>query len=435
MPPRHNFSPLTLLLPALLTGLLTGLVAAAFRGTVDWLLAQRGALAAWLAPGFPWSAVIPICLAAALTGLSFYLRRRWAPETSGSGIPQIEGYLQGSAPFAWPRVLAVKFIGGSLALGAGLVAGFEGPTIQMGGALGLMMAGGSASSEERRRLLVAVGAGAGLAAAFNAPLAGVALVREELQESFNVPPWGYPALFVGCVGSTVALRALRGQGAVISLTQFHRAPLASLWMFAVLGIILGIAGYGFNRLLLWSLDRFDQVPPPARRFLGLGVGALVGLVALLYPPLVGSGENTVIWAFDQQASSLLLLAVFAGRLALTLICYGSGAIGGIFAPLLALATVLSLALAQHFHSGFPAQLPEPAVMAIAGMGALVAATVQAPLTAILLTIEMTDNYFVILPLLITCVGAGLTANYFGARPIYTALLERQTLASANRPKL
>jgi len=154
---------------------------------------------------------------------------------------------------------------------------------------------------------------------------------------------------------------------------------------------------------------------------------LIGGLSLVNLPLTDGGDNAIIWAFNSQSPSYLLSAVFLGRFALTLLCYGSGAIGGIFAPMLALASVSSVMVARHFHQIFPTLIPEPAVMAIAGMGALVAATVRAPLTAILLTIEMTDNYFVILPLLVTCLVASVVAESLGGKPIYTVLLER-TLA-------
>nr|WP_265583316.1 H(+)/Cl(-) exchange transporter ClcA [Synechocystis salina] len=283
------------------------------------------------------------------------------------------------------------------------------------------------SSQEHQRILIAVGAGAGLATAFNAPLAGMALIGEEMRPRFRSQTLAYHGLLFGCVMATIVLRMIRGQSAIISLTQFKRVPLDSLWMFIILGILFGVMGYAFNRGLFKLLDWFDLLPPLAVQWKGFILGSVIGILSLLPLPLTNGGDNAVLWAFNSQSHSSTLILVFCGRFLLTLICYGSGAIGGIFAPMLGIASIASVVIARHFHLLFPAQIPEPAVMAIAGMGALVAATVRAPLTAILLTIEMTDNYFVILPLLVTCLVASVVAEGLGGKPIYAVLLER-TLA-------
>jgi CIC family chloride channel protein len=419
----RSLSPRTLL-AAILVGLITGCLGAGFKSAVRNVIDWRSQLAEILAsiPVIAW--LIPALLSGVMVALSFFLMKRFAPDASGSGIPQIEGHLEGKLPLIWQRVLPVKLVGGFLSLGAGLLAGFEGPTIQMGGSIGQMVGGWFKASREHQRILIAVGAGAGLATAFNAPLAGVALIGEEMRPRFRNQTLAYHALLFGCVMATILLRIVRGQSAIISLTQFKRVPLDSLWMFIVLGIFFGVMGYSFNLALFKTLNWFDRLPPVATKWKGFILGAAIGILSLIPLPLTDGGDNAVLWAFNSQSHSGTLTLVFCGRFLLTLICYGSGAIGGIFAPMLGIASVASVAIARHFHLLFPTQIPEPAVMAIAGMGALVAATVRAPLTAILLTIEMTDNYFVILPLLVTCLVASVTAEALGGRPIYTVLLER-----------
>ncbi|MFM1841911.1 MAG: hypothetical protein RLZZ490_647 [Cyanobacteriota bacterium] len=412
---------------ALIVGLITGLVASSFQAVVNALLHWRSQLAGFVAP-FPVLAwLIPALISGGMVALSFYLMVRFAPDTSGSGIPQIEGHLEGRLPLQWQRVLPIKFLGGMLSLGAGLLAGFEGPTIQMGGSIGQMVSQWTKVNQENKRVLIAVGAGAGLAAAFNAPLAGLVLIGEEMRPRFRQQTLGYHALLCGCVIATLILRIIHGQKAVVGLTQFKHVPLGSLWMFIPLGVFFGVMGYGFNYCLFRVLEWVDQLPAIAVPWKGWMLGGMIGALSLVDLPLTDGGDKAILWAFNSQAPSYLLSAVFLGRFALTLLCYGSGAIGGIFAPMLALASVSSVMIARHFHQVFPALIPEPAVMAIAGMGALVAATVRAPLTAILLTIEMTDNYFVILPLLVTCLVASVVAEALGGKPIYTVLLER-TLA-------
>ncbi len=419
----HALHPRTLV-AAILVGIITGCLGAGFKSAVDIALGWRSDVAKQLAsiPVIAWLG--PALISGVMVALSFYLMKRFAPDTSGSGIPQIEGHLEGKLPLVWQRVLPIKLFGGFLSLGAGLLAGFEGPTIQMGGSIGQMVGDWSKADRENQRVLIAVGAGAGLATAFNAPLAGVVLIGEEMHPRFRNSTLGYHALLFGCVMATLMLRVIRGQSAIISLTEFRRVPLDSLWMFILLGIFFGLMGYLFNFAMFKILDWFDRLPPIEAHWKGLILGGLIGVLALIPLPLTEGGDNAVLWAFNSQSPLGTLVLVCVARFVLTLICYGSGAIGGIFAPMLGIASVASVAIARHFHLWFPTLIPEPAVMAIAGMGALVAATVRAPLTAILLTIEMTDNYFVILPLLLTCLVASVVAEALGGKPIYSVLLER-----------
>ncbi|MEB3309515.1 MAG: H(+)/Cl(-) exchange transporter ClcA [Snowella sp.] len=405
-------------------GILAGLMGGIFELSINTLLHQRELLAQSLTP-YPWLYwTIPSGLAAVMVAGSFWLMRKFAPETSGGGIPQIEGYIDGLLPLNWKRVLPIKFLGGILSLGGGMVNGFEGPTIQIGGSIGQMIGNWFKANPEQVRMLVASGAGAGLTTAFNAPLAGIIFVFEEMHPGFADWPLAYRSTMIASAIATIVERALRGQGAVVSLTKFSRVPLESLWIFVLLGVFFGVLGYLFNHYLLRALDWFSNRRGATSRFIGVWVGLIMGFLALVPLPITGTGENAIIWAFNSEAPSYLLILVFIARLGLTIFCYGSGVIGGVFQPMLAIATVASLGFAREIHAFFPQQLPEPSVMAIAGMGALVAATVRAPLTAILLTIEMTDNYFVILPLLITCLTATMIAHLLGGEPIYSVLLKR-----------
>jgi CIC family chloride channel protein len=412
------------LLWAVLVGILIGLAGSLFRIGVQHLIQQRTYLAQLLSniPLINW--LIPSLVAGLMVYVSFGLMRRFAPETGGSGIPQIEGVLDNLLPLDWWRVLPVKFFGGTLSLGASMVAGYEGPTIQMGGSIGRMIASWVSASQEQTRILIAAGAGAGLAAAFNAPLAGILFVTEEVRPKFESSILSYRAITVAVLSATIVVRGIFGQGAFLKMTRFERVPLESLWMFVILGIGLGVVGYFFNFFLFRTSNWFGHLQGIPYQLLGLWVGAVIGLLAWFNPTLVGSGDDAVLWALNSNISGRLLLLFCLARFALTMFCYGSGAIGGIFAPMLAIATTFSLGVARELYDWFPAQLPEPTVFGVVGMGALVAATVRAPLTAILLTLELTDNYLVILPLLMTCIVASMTAHLLGGEPIYSVLLKR-----------
>ena len=409
---------------AAIVGSLAGLVGGFFRIGVHYILHQRQQLAAALAnyPIVNW--LIPSLLAGVMVYASFWLIRRVAPDTSGSGIPQIEGAIDNLLPLDWQRVLPVKFFGGMLSIGAGMIAGFEGPTIQMGGSIGKMVSSFVRASSEQTRILIASGAGAGLAAAFNAPIAGILFVTEEVRPKFDSWILSYRSEMVASVTATIVVRLLFGQDGFMKITHFERVPLGALWMFVILGIGLGIIGYYFNFFLFRSLDWFGKLRGLPYQLLGLLVGSAIGWLGWLYAPLVGSGDESVIWTLASEAPGLILLLVFLGRFLLTMVCYGSGEIGGIFAPMLAIATLFSLGLARVCDTWFPGQLPQPGVFAVAGMGGLVAATVRAPLTAVMLTMELTDNFLVALPMLVTCIFAAITAHLLGGEPIYSVLLKR-----------
>jgi CIC family chloride channel protein len=415
-----------LLLWASLVGILTGGVGTLFQVAVQQVILGREHLIELVKDYAVLNWLVPTVLSAVMVYFAFLLMRKVAPETGGSGIPQIEGFLNGLFPIRWQIVLPAKFLGGLLTLGSGMVLGREGPTIQMGGSIGKMVGSYFRSSGEQVKILVAAGAGAGLASAFNAPLAGILFVSEEMRPNFEDRISSYRAVTLASVMATIVVGIFLGQGADIKITKFEAPPLESLLGFAILGICLGVIGYFFNLSLFRTLDWFSSLRGMPYVLTGLYVGAAIGFLGWLYPPITGGGDETIFWAFKNEASSYVLLSLFLLRFALTMFSYGCGAPGGIFAPMLALATTFSMGATQQVHDWFelPFLLPEPNAFAVAGMGALVAATVRAPLTAIVLTIEMTDNYLLILPLLVTCLTSTITAHALGGEPIYSVLLKR-----------
>lgn len=416
-----------LLFKAVFVGMLTGVIGMLFRVSVDRLVRAREILSLSVQPIAVLGWLVPTVLSALMVAGTFLIMRRVAPETGGSGIPQIEGYLDGLLPIRWLPVLLIKYLGGLLALGSGMVLGREGPTIQMGGSVGKAVGDCTKTTTEQIRVLVSAGAGAGLTAAFNAPLAGILFVIEEMRPEFQDRISSIRAVTLASIMASVVIRTFQGQGSSMKMSLLAAPPLRSYWAFVVLGVCLGFIGYLFNIFLIRSLDWFSSRRGISFSLTGLYVGAAIGFVGWLYPVLSGGGDGTIFWAFNTEEPGYILFAVFLARFGLTMFSYGSGAPGGIFAPMLALATSFSLAFAQQAHSWFqlPGSLPAPDVLAVAGMGALVAATVRAPLTAVMLTAEMTGNYLLILPLLLTCVTSTVTAHALGGEPIYSVLLERR----------
>jgi CIC family chloride channel protein len=180
-------------------------------------------------------------------------------------------------------------------------------------------------------------------------------------------------------------------------------------------------------MLVRTLDFFADLTGWVRGATGLVVGGAIGLVAWLQPDAVGGGDELIRPILASTASGTAFLALFAARFGTTMLSYGCGAPGGIFAPMLALGTLFGMWYGHVAHAWLPGQIAEPGVFAVAGMGALFAATVRAPITGVTLAIEITANYQQILPLLLTCAPATIVAELLGSQPIYTVLLER-TLA-------
>lgn len=432
-------TPLAMLFCAALVGTLVGLAGVAFARAVETIQQWR---ADTLIPSQFQSWMLyaaAFAISAMLAMVGYFLVRRFAPEAGGSGIPEIEGALEELRPVRWWRVIPVKFFGGMGTLGAGMVLGREGPTVQLGGNIGRMVIDilGMRSNEARHTLL-ATGAAAGLAAAFNAPLAGILFIIEEMRPQFRYNLISIKAVFTGVIMASIVFRCFNGEQAVISVGKLADAPVQTLWLYLVLGMIIGMIGVLFNRLIFITQDLFARfyAGKTARVVLaGALLGGGCGILALLFTPGAGGGSELIPQAVNGVFPFTLLLIIFLVRLATTLLCFGSGAPGGIFAPMLALGTLLGTAFGAAMSDLFPFYHLEAGTFAIAGMGALFAASVRAPLTGIVLVLEMTDNYQLILPMIITCLGATLLAQFLGGKPLYSSILAR-TLArqsQVNRP--
>ncbi|WP_260260621.1 H(+)/Cl(-) exchange transporter ClcA [Vibrio intestinalis] len=421
-------TPLSVLFMSLIVGVLAGLVGTYFEHAVhlvsetrtEWLKSEIGSvLPLWLAA---------FLISALLAFIGYYLVHRFAPEAAGSGIPEIEGAMDGIRPVRWWRVLPVKFFGGMGALGSGMVLGREGPTVQMGGAIGRMVTDiFRVKSEDTRHSLLASGAAGGLAAAFNAPLAGIMFVVEEMRPQFRYSLISIRAVIISAISANIVFRYINGQDAVITMPQYQPPELNTLWLFLLLGALFGIFGVVFNRLVTFAQDMFVKLHKNDRkRYLLTGsmIGGCFGLMLLYMPELTGGGIWLIPNITNGGYGADFLLLLFAGRIFTTLLCFGSGAPGGIFAPMLALGTLFGYAFGLIAQQLFPDLPITPGMFAIAGMGALFAGTVRAPITGILLVIEMTNNYYLILPLIITSLGAVIFAQMLGGQPIYSQLLHR-----------
>jgi CIC family chloride channel protein len=413
---------------ALVVGLVAGLIASCFRMALQFCELGRIDLIQRLS--LPVGFVVAVGLGAIGSGLGLWLVRRFGPEAAGSGIPDLKSVVMGEKELRWKRVLPVKFLSGIVGIGAGLTLGREGPTVQMGGATGLMVSTWFRvkQGEGERRALISAGAAAGLAAAFNAPLAGLIFVLEELNGRFT--PVVFVASFLAAVSADVVCRVVTGETPVFVLHGMPGPTLQGLPVAAVVGVIAGFVGVAFNKSLLASLNLFERLRGWPPFGVGACAGALVGLAAWIYPWISGSGTLLSEKALDGHIAVQWLVVLLVARFALTMVSYGCGAAGGIFAPLLVLGSLGGLAVGAGVHAVLPGMATYPETFAVIGMGALFTATVRAPLTGIVLMTELTGKYDFMLPLLVSCFAAYGIAEALRDRPIYEALRERSQGAKA-----
>lgn len=364
--------------------------------------------------------------------LAGWLVERFAPETSGSGMPEVKAVLA-KVPIPLDlRVAWVKLLSASLVLGSGFPLGREGPTVQIGAALAAQMSQWTPTSPEQRRQLIAAGAGAGLAAAFNAPIAGVLFVVEELLQDISGMTLG-TAILASFIGSTVA-RAFGNQSLGLDL---HLIPIPTTFsaleipFYLILGAVAGGLGVVFNKGILASLNlnqRLKWLNLPMR--IGL-VGAAIGIVTAVLPIVFWNKAELRELLFTGQADwHLAALALFT-QFILILAAAGSGAPGGLLISSLMLGAALGYLVGAWEHQLLGLSLP--AAYARVGMGAFFGAVSRVPITAIVLVFEMTADFNLVLPLMISCVTAWAVSEELDPHSLYDRLLEWKGIHIDRKP--
>ncbi|MCU0526879.1 MAG: chloride channel protein [Elainella sp. Prado103] len=412
---------------ACMIGLVSGLAAVLLKQGIGWL----GGWRVQLSHQFPAWIVLP--LMGGIGGLiSGWLIERFAPEAAGSGIPQVKAALA-NVPIALNlRVAIVKLVSVILALGSGLNLGRQGPTVQVGAALAAQLSQWLPTSPEYRRQVIAAGAAAGLAAGFNAPIAGVLFVVEEFLQDFSGLTLG-TAILASFIGAVVS-RLLGGQGLSLNPVLMESGvnfTLQDLPFFLILGLLAGLLGALFSQGIFFSLALY-------RRLLRVGwplkiglAGFISGLVVILLPDSFRDNTGLQEFVSTGGAGGWLTLLVFAVKFALTLLAYGAGTPGGLFAPALLLGASLGhlvgvsaqvLEIWIGIPAGFPMGVSSPATYALAGMGAFFSAVTRGPITAIVIVFEITTDFNLVLPLMIGSVIAYLVADRIATGSIYTRLL-------------
>jgi chloride channel protein, CIC family len=407
---------------ALVVGALAGVVGAAYRLSLEAADRLRSDVVAFAQNegllGF--ALLVAICAAAAF--IAAWMVRRFSPHASGSGIPHVEAVLRGMAAPAGFVLLPVKFIGGVLAIGSGLALGREGPSVQIGAVIGHLVGVASGRGWPDCRALLAAGAGAGLATAFNAPMAGAVFVLEELVQKFE----HRSALTALAASSTAIATAHLILGDTL---EFRLPPLAYPApeigpLFFVLGAVMGFLGIFYNWLLLRTVSVYESFSHTPVELRAAATGALVGVLAWFAPGLVGGGQIITQGALSGAQDVFILPLVLLLRFGLGSASYAAGTPGGLFAPMLALGALAGLFFGVVCGLLLPGVDIQPQAFAVVGMTALFTAAVRAPLTGIVLATEMTGSAVLLLPMLAACFTAMLAPTAMRCPPIYESLRDR-----------
>ncbi|HET6402026.1 MAG TPA: H(+)/Cl(-) exchange transporter ClcA [Candidatus Kapabacteria bacterium] len=418
---------------AAVVGLAAGGISTAFTVCYELLDQARVGLLDFLHQ-YPWWGwiVLPV-IGAGLGALSGFLTTRYASASSGGGIPHIRAVLQRKRVMHWKNLLPVKFVASLIALGAGFSLGPEGPAVQMGGCAGAAVSDTLKLSSHSRRNLIASAAGAGLGAAFNAPLAGFIFVIEELQR--EISSLTLVSALIASVMAVAISRIFTGQLPSFHIRDYPLPPLTALPLFAIMGVVAGYAGVAFNRTLMWGVKTSRAMRFPIWKKAAV-VGAFTGLVGWWLPDALGDGhriaESILRGDFSGQNVALFLLLLLIGKFILTMAGYSSGISGGMFAPLLVLGAIIGQLFGHISAILFPAAGTTSAAYAVVGMAAMFTSIVRAPLTGIVLILEMTGNQEQLFALILTCLIAYLVAEHTRTEPIYDDLLELDLAADKGK---
>ena len=368
----------------------------------------------------PWYFLIFI---PAIGGVLIYpLVSRLAKEAKGHGVPEVMEAVALRGGVIRPRIVLVKAVASAVCIGTGGSVGREGPIVQIGSAFGSTIGQLLRLSAARVRTLVGCGAAAGIAGTFNAPIAGALFAVEVILGDFGVPQ--FTPIVISSVVSTAVSWHFLGKNPAFIVTSYELVSAYELLPYALLGLMAGGVGVIFSTVLYKAEDLFDslRIPGFSKPLIG---GAMIGTLAVGFPHILGVGYETIDMALANKMTWYLLLSLVFLKLAATSLTLGSGGSGGIFAPSLFLGAMTGGFLGTVVHHFLPSITAREGAYAMVGMGAVVAATTHAPLTAMIIIFEMTRDYKIILPLMAACVIATFLATRLKTTSIYTEKLIRR----------
>jgi CIC family chloride channel protein len=389
-------------------GLLEVIDAGLFADPVDPLERARGLAAHW-------RVLIP-ALGGLVVGPLIYF---FAREAKGHGVPEVMEAVALRGGVMRRRVAALKTLVSAISIGSGGSVGREGPIVQIGSAAASWIGQLLRVPPRQLRTMVGCGAAAGIAATFNAPIAGALFAVEIVIGDFAVSQ--FSPIVISSVVATVVSRLFLGNHPAFRVPEYDLVSPFELGAYMLVGVVAGLVALAFIRAMAASEDIFERMPIPAYLKAGLG-GLCVGLIGMSLPEVFGVGYDTISQALRGQIPVLLLGVLLVAKLAATAITLGSGGSGGIFAPSLFLGAATGGFLGAFIHQLFPDATATSGAYALVAMGAVVAAATHAPITAIIMIFEMTQTIEIIPPLMAACVISTLVTTFLSRDSIYTQKL-------------
>lgn len=410
-----------MIIVAIIIGLLAGFAAIGIRFLIKEISAlsfqgEGNILENILSTSWYWILIIPTIGGIIVGPIIYFL----APEAKGHGVPEVMQAILLKGGNIRPRVAFIKAIASSISIGTGGSVGREGPIIQIGSSLGSMVGQFLRVPSKRLKTLVGCGAAAGIAAAFNAPIAGALFAVEIILMDFAIAQ--FSPIVISSVIATVVSHTFEGKFAAFVVPRYQLVSPQEIGFYFVLGALAGIVSYLFIKVLYWSEDLFDnkiKMPEYIKPAVG---GLLVGATALFFPQIMGVGYDTINNALYGNMIWYVALALVFVKIIATSITLGSGGSGGIFAPSLFMGAMLGFFFGYGVHSLFPEITATPGAYALVAMGGLVAGTTRAPITAIIIVFELTNDYNIILPLMVTCIISVILSAKLTRESIYTLKL-------------
>lgn len=410
---------LKLVAEGIITGILTGFVIVLFRLSIEKLgheiikIYQIFLLKLWLIP--LWTVLL------IAVGYILGVMAKKEPMIGGSGIPQVEGVISKKLEMKWYRIILGKLIGGITAIGLGLSLGREGPSVQLGAAVGQGVSRILKRVKIEEKYLITGGASAGLAAAFNAPLAGTMFSLEEVHKNFS------PMVLVVSLSSALSADFITseflGLKPVFNFNYVYAIPLKYYLYIALFGVIIGFAGVFFNIVLLSTQKLYSKQKILPKEF-NPAIPLLVSIIfGLFLPQILGGGNDLIMSLTLSHFSLMFILILIVLKFMFTMICYGSGAPGGIFLPLLTIGALIGCGYGNLFINLLHLNNSYINNFIIMGMAGYFAAVVKSPITGIILITEMTGSFNHFLSISMVSIIAYLTADMLGSKPIYESLLE------------
>jgi len=351
-----------------------------------------------------------------------YLLYKYFPDARGSGVPQTKAALYARGGYISFSTLLGKFFCTSVTLASGIPLGREGPAVQVGGGIASVLGRALGLRPEKVKALLPVGAAAAVAAAFNTPLAAVLFALEEVVGDLHAPVLG--SVVLASATSWGVLRLLLGNEPLFQVPQYQLVTSWELIAYGILGIAGGVVSATFSQLLLRLRAWFKRQPAKTVWFQPVAGGLVVGVMGWFVPSVMGVGYQYVGDVLNDSLTLKLMLTLLVLKLVATAVSYASGNAGGIFGPSLFLGAMLGGAVgsvAQHF---FPGYVASPGAYALVGMGAAFAGIIRAPMTSVVMIFEITRDYSVIVPLMLSNLVSYFIASRLQKEPIYEVLAEQ-----------